>query len=67
MTRPRPAEAVQELSEALTNEVIDTANSKDAVMQRTDLKKTLSSLRLAVAKTSAPGKDELLRKLSRVR
>jgi hypothetical protein len=65
------AEAVQELSEALTNDVIDTANGKDsgkdAVMQRTDLKKTLASLRLALAKTSAEGKDELLRKLSRVR
>jgi hypothetical protein len=65
------AEAVQELSEALTNDVIDTANGKDsgkdAVMQRTDLKKTLASLRLALAKTSAEGKDELLRKLNRVR
>jgi hypothetical protein len=65
------ADAVQELSEALTNDVIATANGKDsgkdAVMQRTDLKKTLASLRLALAKTSAPGKDELLRKLNRVR
>jgi hypothetical protein len=65
------AEAVQELSEALSNDVIDTANGKDsgkdAVMQRTDLKKTLASLRLALAKTSAEGKDELLRKLSRVK
>jgi len=65
------AEAANELSEALTNEVIDTANGKDsgkdAVMQRTELKKTLSSLRQALAKTAAPGKDELLRKLNRVR
>ena len=65
------ADAVKELSDALTNDVIDTANGKDsgkdAVMQRTELKKTLSSLRQALAKTSAPGKDELLRKLNRVR
>jgi hypothetical protein len=65
------AEAVKELSEALTNDVIEVANSvggdKYAVMQRTELKKTLSSLRQALAKTSEPGKDELLRKLNRVR
>jgi hypothetical protein len=65
------AEAVNDLNNGLTNEVIDTANGKDsgkdAVMQRTELRKTLSSLRLALAKTSAEGKAELLRKLDRVR
>jgi hypothetical protein len=64
-------EAVKELSDALTNDVIEVANgkdsNKDAVMQRTELRKTLSSLRQALAKTSASGKDELLRKLNRVR
>lgn len=55
----------------LTIDVIETANSKDgdkyAVMQRTQLKKTLASLRLALGNTSEPGKDELLRKLKHVR
>jgi hypothetical protein len=65
------AEALQELNDALTNDVIDTANGndrgKDAVIQRTELKRTLASLRLALVKTSAPGKDELLTKLNRAR
>jgi hypothetical protein len=64
-------EALKELNDALTDDVIGTANGKGgdkyAVEQRTELKKSLASLRLAVAKTAAPGKDELLRKLERIK
>src|SRR5215217_7369159 len=64
------AEALKNLNEMLTDEVIKVANSKGgdkyAVEQRTDLKKLLASLRLVVAKTSAPEKAELLKKLERI-
>jgi hypothetical protein len=64
-------EALKELNDALTDDLIGTANGKGgdkyAVEQRTELKKSLASLRLAVAKTAAPGKDELLRKLERIK
>ena len=64
------AEAVKELNAALTEDVISTANGKGgdkyAVQQRTALKKSLAYLRLALAKTSAPEKAELERKLGRV-
>jgi hypothetical protein len=65
------AEALKELNDALTDGVIEAANVKGgdkyAVEQRTELRKSLASLRLAVAKTSAAGKDELVRKLGRIR
>jgi hypothetical protein len=65
------AEALKDLTEALTDEVIKTANDKGgdqyAVEQRTDLRKMLVSLRTAVAKTSAPEKTELLKKLQKFR
>jgi Bacterial SH3 domain len=65
------AEALRDLTEYLTDEVIDTANSssgdKYVVQQRTELRKMLTSLRSAVAKTSANEKSELLKKLERVR
>jgi Bacterial SH3 domain len=64
------AEALKNLNEMLTDEVIKTANGKGGdkyvVEQRTDLKKFLASLRLAVAKTSAPEKAQLLKKLARI-
>jgi hypothetical protein len=64
------AEAVKSLNEMLTDEVITTANSKGGdvyvVEQRTELRKLLASLRLAVAKTSAVEKGELLKKLARI-
>jgi len=64
------AEALKNLNEMLTDEVIKTANGKGGdkyvVEQRTDLKKLLASLRLIVAKTSAPEKAELLKKLERI-
>ena len=65
------AEALRNLTEALTDEVLAPANRSGgdqyAVEQRTDLRKTLATLRAAVAKTSAAGKDELLRKLQKIK
>lgn len=65
-------EALKALDEVLTEEVIKTANEKGsgnkwAVEQRTDLRKFLASARLAVAKTSAVEKAEILKKLERVK
>lgn len=64
-------EALKDLSEALTDAVIEMANGKGGdkyvVEQRTGLKKSLAALRLAVAKTSAPEKAEVMKKLGRVR
>ncbi len=65
------AEALKGLTELLTDEVINTANDKGGdqyvVEQRSDLRKMLASLRTAVAKTSAPEKTELLKKLQKFR
>ena len=65
------AEALKDLTELLTEEVINTANGTGGdqyvIEQRTDLRKTLASLRVAVAKTSAPEKTELLKKLQKFR
>ena len=64
------AEALKNLNEALTDQVITFANErggdKYAAEQRTDLKKLLTSLRLAVLKTSAPEKNEVVKKLERI-
>ncbi len=64
------AEAVKNLNELLTDEVIRRANAKGgdryAVEERTSLRRLLASLRLAVAKTSAAEKAELLKKLQRI-
>ena len=61
------AEAVKNLNEGLTDDVIKEAKSKSgdkyAVQQRAELRKTLTSLRLALGKVTAPEKSELLRKL----
>lgn len=69
-TGAHAGEALKHLTDALTDDVIDTANGaggdKYAVEQRTDLRRTLVALRLAVAKASAPEKTELLRKLDRI-
>ena len=65
------AEALRNLTEALTDEVIKTAHSSGgdqyAMEQQTDLRKTLATLRAAVAKTSAAEKDELLKKLQKIK
>lgn len=63
------AEAIKDLTETLTDDVIKRANDKGgdryAVEERTILRKMFTSLRLAVAKTSAPEKNELLKRLNR--
>jgi Bacterial SH3 domain len=65
------AEALNDLTEMLTDEVIKSANDKGGdkyvVEQRTELKKMLAALRTAVAKTSAPEKAELVKRLQRVK
>ena len=65
------AEALKNVTEALTDDVIHEANAtggdKYAVDARTELRKQLTSLRLAVAKISSPEKTELLKKLERVK
>lgn len=64
------AEALKNLTEALTDDVINTANSTSGdqyqAEARTGLRKELASLRAALAKTSAPEKSELLKKIARV-
>jgi Bacterial SH3 domain len=64
------SEALKNITEALTDQVITFANEKGgdkyAVEQRADLKKLLTSLRLAITKTSAPEKTELVKKLERI-
>jgi hypothetical protein len=63
-------QALKNIADALTDEVIKFANDKGgdkyAVEQRTDLKGLLIALRLALAKTSAPEKAELVKKLDRI-
>jgi hypothetical protein len=64
------ADSVKNLTKALTDHVITFANGKGGdkyeVQQRTDLRKLLSSLRVALAKTAAPEKTELAKRLERV-
>ena len=64
------AEAVKIFDELLTDDVIQRANARGgdqyAVEDRTNVRKLLSSLRLALAKTSAAGKTELFKKLDRI-
>jgi hypothetical protein len=66
------AEALKNLTDLLTDQVIETANAQGGgdqyvLQERTDLRKMLVSLRTAVAKTSAPEKTELLKKLQKFR
>lgn len=69
-TGAHAAEALKNIADVLTDEVIKFANDKGgdkyAVEQRTELKKLLASVRLAVAKTTGPEKSELLKKLQRI-
>jgi len=64
------AEALKNIADVLTDEVIKFANDKGgdkyAIEQRTDLKKLLASLRLALAKTTAPEKNDVLIKLNQI-
>lgn len=63
-------EAIKNLTAALTDDVIKRANDKGgdkyAVEERAQLRKLFASLRLAIAKTSAAEKTELLKRLNRV-
>lgn len=69
-TGAHASEALKNITEALSDELITFANDKGgdkyAIEMRGELKKLLSSLRLAVAKTSAPEKNELVKKLERI-
>lgn len=69
-TGAHAGQALKNISEALTDQVISFANDKGgdkyAVEQRTDLMKLLTSLRAAVAKTSVPEKNEIVKKLERI-
>ncbi len=64
------AEAIKDLTESLTDDVIRRANDKGGdryvVEERAILRKMLTSLRLAGAKTSAAEKTELLKRLNRI-
>jgi hypothetical protein len=63
-------EAVKNINEALTDEVIKTANGKGGdkyeVEQRNELRKALASLRQTLSKVSTPEKSELIKKLDRL-
>jgi hypothetical protein len=69
-TGSHAAEALKNLTEALSDEVIHFANDKGGdkyvVEQRTELKKLLNSLRQPVTKTNVPEKNELMKKLQRI-
>jgi Bacterial SH3 domain len=64
------AEAIKNLTEMLTDAVITAANDKNSdqyvVEYRNALRKQFASIHTALAKTSAPEKTELLKKLERV-
>ena len=64
------AEAIKDLSETFTDEVVRRANDKGgdryAVEERAALRKVFTSLRNALAKTSVAEKIELLKRLNRV-
>jgi len=65
------AEAVKNLDDLITDDVIKRANARGgdqyAVEEQASLRKLFSSLRLALAKTSAAGKSTLLKKLDKLR
>jgi TRAP-type C4-dicarboxylate transport system substrate-binding protein len=64
-------EAIKNLTEGISDDVIQRANARGGdqyqVEEQTALRKTFASLRLALAKTSAPEKQELLKKLEKIR
>ena len=69
-TGAHAAEALKNIAEVLSDEVVKFANDKGGdkyvVEQRTELKKLLSSLRLALAKTTAPEKNDVVKILKRI-
>lgn len=64
------SEAIKNLVEGISDDVIQRTNARGGdqyqVQEQTALRKTFASLRLALAKTSAPEKTELLNKLKRI-
>ena len=65
------AEAVKNLNQALSEDVLsfagDPSGDEEAARQRTELRKALASLRLALPKVSAPEKAELMKKIGRAK
>ena len=65
-----PADAISDGQRVIFSLKVRRANDKGgdryAVEERIQLRRLFASLRLAVAKTSAPEKTELLKKLERV-
>lgn len=64
------AEAINEFDELFTDDVIKLTNGKETdpyvVADRANVRKLVSSLRLALAKSSAAGKTKLVEKLNRI-
>jgi Bacterial SH3 domain len=69
-TGAHAAEALKNIADVLTDEVIKFANDKGgdkyAIEQRAELKKLLGSIRLALAKTTGPAKNDVTNKLDRI-
>jgi hypothetical protein len=65
------AEAVSTLADMVTDDVIRSATGSGgdryAVQTRTQLRPALTALRVALGKTSAPGREALLRKIEKVK
>lgn len=65
------SEAIRNLIEGITEDVIKRTNAAGGdqyqVEEQTALRKIFASLRLALAKTTAPEKQELLKKLEKIR
>jgi SH3 domain-containing protein len=70
-TGAHASEALKNLSEALSDELIREANEKGGdkyvIEQRTELRKLLASLRLAVSKTSGSEAARVLKKLDEIK
>lgn len=70
-TGAHAAEALKNITEVLSDEVIKFANDKGGdkyvVEQRADLRKLLTSLRLAVSKTTAPEKNDVTKRLEQIK
>jgi len=64
-------EAIKNLIDGMTDDVIQRTNARGGdqyqVEEQATLRKTFASLRLALAKTSAPEKQEILKKLEKIR
>ena len=65
------SDAIKNLIDGITDDVIQRTNARGGdqyqVEEQASLRQTFASLRLALAKTSAPEKQELLKKLEKIR